>query len=642
MSNSTPPSEIDPLLRLNHTSSRSDADLNNLQNNNNIHSPPFNSIDRPTNDLEEAVNDVYEAIIENDLDDDIGNEDVQWLREQRTLNKSLHWLKRPSVLMIATIIFFTSFGSSSAESSRQIITLKLACNYLGSDKCTKETAQVLMSDLQLGYSLSGAIIMLIASGKVAPLSDLYGRKSFIILVMSFVLIGKILKFLIMYKFNELKFWPMIFGEIILNLGGGLIGLMSLANCYISDVVEPHERIYSLGISIASMFVGVSIGPLVGNLIISWTNKISTLIKIGKSEFLTLKFELIIVFINLFICIFILPESRSEKARQKSRRLSRSSSLTNLQELNKYPKCPKYKKYLDQLNFLKPLKLLIIPKVLVPPQNHYRLNRDRFALIILVSIDCLMTTLAISFGEIFVLYGIYKFNWNQNDLGRYMAITCSSKAIVLILLSPVINHKIFQKFIGFKVFKKQFDMVDYSMCLTGLICEVTGFIGYSLSPTTLIFFIFTLFCGFGSLIGPSINSSIVKFYPESKIGELFGATSLLRNIFALIAPILYLSIYKISLSKFHKPNFVFWVAGFVLSICTIMLIITKRVLKLNSKEERLMVASRSNSFSSINYNKSFTQTIPTPNLQHKNSFSEIQRKNSFVYKDRNNSPKKSSS
>ncbi|CAD1810796.1 Major Facilitator Superfamily protein [Candida parapsilosis] len=605
-SNRQDPTDIDPLLPQKSNSSRQ------------IRTPQIPDNGQALADLELAANDIYEAVLENDqeYDEDEHNEDVVWLREQRLLNKSIHWLKRPSVLMVSTITFLLAFSISSAEATRQVITLKLACNSLGAEKCNKDSAQVLMSNLQLGYTLTGAIIMLISSGKIAPLSDLYGRRPFLIMVILCFLVGKLLKFFFMYNYNTLQFYSMIASEAVSNMGGGLMSLIALCNCYISDVAEPHQRIYALGIGFAAMFVGLSVGPLVGNFIIALTTKLSPQADIRKQEFIPLQFEIAILVMNLLMTTFILPESRSEKAKKKSRTLSRSSSEINLRQMER---SPWYERLYNQLNFLKPLKMLAIPNEMVKQSNRHKVSRDRFTILVLAFIDCVMSTMAMSFGEIFILYGIYNYDWAQNSIGHLLAISCSSKAVVLILLSPIINHKILQHGLKFKVFKTQLDMVDFSMCLIGLVCETIGFYGYSLAPTTSIFFIFTVFCGFGTLIGPSINSSIIKFYPESKIGELFGALALVKNIFALVTPVFYLSVYKYSVSTLHRPGLVFVIAGTVLLICTVLLITVRRVTPLDEEP----VLSRSNSFTSLSQEGS-------------TSFSELHRKSSSLHKQRSGS------
>ncbi|KAI5955566.1 hypothetical protein KGF57_003699 [Candida theae] len=601
--------EIDPLLPKEPSSSSSAQ---------NGATPLIPDSGQALADLELAANDVYEAILENDeeYDEDEHSEDVVWLREQRLLNKGIHWLKRPSVLMISTITFLLAFSISSAEATRQVITLKLACNTLGAENCNKDSAQVLMSNLQLGYTVTSATIMLISSGKIAPLSDLYGRRPFIITVILCFLVGKLLKFYFMYNYTTLQFYSMIASEAISNMGGGLMSLVALCNCYISDVVEPHQRIYALGISFAALFVGLSIGPLVGNFIISLTTKMSPSVNISKQEFIPLKFEIGIFILNLLMTIFILPESRSEKARRKSRSLSRSSSEVNLRVLQQ---SPWYNRLINQLNFLKPLKLLIIPDDLVKQSNKHKIGRDRFTILVLAFIECIMSTMAVSFGEIFILYGIYNYDWAQNSIGHLLAVSCSSKAVVLILLSPIINHKILQHGLKFKVFKTQLDMVDFSMCLIGLVCETIGFFGYSIAPTSSVFFMFTVLCGFGTLITPAINSSIIKFYPESKTGELFGAMALVKNIFALVIPVFYLTLYKYSVSTLHRPGLVFVVAGTVLLVCTILLITVKRINPLDKEP----VLSRSNSFVGL------SQEVST-------NFSELHRKNSSLHKQRSGS------
>ncbi|KAK6455651.1 major facilitator superfamily domain-containing protein [Scheffersomyces xylosifermentans] len=645
------PSELDPLIpanSFNPSSSSSDS----------LRRAPIN----PNNltNLETAVNDVYEAIVDDDEDYDNSTcEDIIWLREQRSLNKSLHWFKRPSVMMVAFIPFLFALANSSGESTRQIITYKLSCNYLsnGQGNCNPAEAQIVMSNLQLSYNIASGIITLIASGKVGPYSDQYGRKLFICLILCFLVLGRFVRFLIMYNFTSLQFGFMVLTEILSNLCGGVLTLVTITNCYISDVVEPHERIYSLGFSLAALYIGLSVGPVIGNLILSLNTKIATTFldintTISREEFVPLKFELIMFFLGLLFAFFVLPESRSEKARKKSRSMSISSSSSLELAINGVPEPaePLRVKIFNAINFLKPLKLLLFPNDVVNRGDESRRRRERTAVIILVMVDCFLSALAISLGELFAMYGIYVFGWNQRDIGHLLAIACSSKAIVLLVLSPIINHRLIQKTFGFKVMKKQLDMVDFCMGSIGLFTDAITLTAIAFARTTNEFFVVMIFTSFGSLASPTLNSAIIKFYPESKIGELFGAMALLKNIFTILGPVVFISLYKYSLSQWNRPQVVFMVAGCIFTICALGLVSVKWILGLNRFSEPESF-SRSNSVASIQdllvRSKSFSSTntpvtksssdnsvpnSPSTTLPHK-PFSELHRKSSFIHKER---------
>ncbi|KAK6205383.1 major facilitator superfamily domain-containing protein [Scheffersomyces amazonensis] len=591
--------------------------------------------------LETAINDVYEAIIDEDHEyDNSTNEDIIWLREQRSLNKTLHWFKRPSVIMICLISFIVSMATSSAESTRQVISLKLACNYLsnGTGTCDPTSAQLLLSNLQMSYSVCSGIITLIASGKIGPLSDQYGRRLFLITTVTMFFIGRFSKFLLMYHYNSLKFIPMVLLEILTNSAGGVLALVALSNCYISDVVEPHERIYSLGLGIAALFIGLSSGPLIGNFLLSLTTKISNNLLDGNStishgEFSPLKFELLLLFSAVLFAVFILPESRSEKARRKSRSLSISSSSSLVLPLVEVEES-KLQKFLQQINFLKPLNLLLLPDEIVNRQNKQRIKRDRASVLLLVVADCVLTVTSMSLGEINILYGIFHFNWNQRDIGHLLAVGFATKATVLIILCPLINHKILQKTFGFKVLKKQFDMVDFSMAYIGLACEASGLLLLNFMPTTHTFFAGIMLSAFGSLASPALNSSIIKFYPESKIGELFGAIALVKNLLSILGPVAFISFYKYALEVWKKPGIVFVVAGTIMMTNSCIVWIVKRILNLNRHSEPELL-TRSNSMVSLVEEGFPEESTSAPTTPKQPSFAELHRKNSAIFKERSN-------
>lgn len=576
----------------------------------------------PDNDanLEHAVNDFYEAVIQEEEDDDDEiDEDVFWLREQRDLNKTLHWAKRPSIVMIGICVFSIAFGNSSAQSTEQMITFKLACNYLirlsNSNMCDPADTQVLVSNLRLCYNIAGAIATIFASGKIGTLSDKYGRKPFIVLLIACFLLAEFMKFLIMYNFSFLRFRSMVLVQFINNMAGGVITMITITNCYITDVVEPHERIYSLGLSIASLLLGFSTGPLVGNFLLRLGNKfgtpsshmemttITTFSNISKYEFIPMKFYLCCLTLILLFAIFLLPESRSAKARRKSR--SSSQSLVNLLLLQQQPQESLFERFKNGVNFLKPVRLLLLPKDTINPSNLHRLKKDRTAVIVLVVIECLLSGLSMVAPEINVLYGVYKYNWTSADIGHLLALSCSTKAFVLLVLSPIISHKLLRETFGFKIIKKQFDMIDFSMAFLGFVCEGIGFTIMAFAKTTNVFFLSLIFTSFGGLTSPSLNSSIIKFFPESKVGELFGGMTVVKNIFALIAPLVLLNVYKKAVSVWGFPGLPYLICSGMMFLSAISMLVVKKLLELNV---HLNPTILTRSHSAVGLNASQSQTL----------------------------------
>lgn len=585
--------------------------------------------------LESAVNEAYEQVVVTE-DEDEHDEDVIELRQLRQANKALQWFRRPSVLMISVVTFLLAFATSSGESTRQVIQYKLACNSLtqfGEKQCEPVQTQILISNFQIATTISTGIFSSIAAGKIGPLSDIYGRKPFIIAIACMFAIGRTCKFAVMYKFNTFQFGLMVGSDIVASLCGGILSLVAIMNCYISDVVEVQDRIHSLGIGFSSLFLGLSTGPLVGNLLMKLNHEsslsaraIDTEIDISANDYLPLKFELAVFYLVILYTIFLLPESRSEKARLKSRTLSVTSVAID-----------KTQSWADKLNFLKPLKLLIIPQELKPRLSPAVLRKQRLAVLLLVVSECIVTSMAIAMGEVFILYGLYKFNWDSSDIGHLLAASCSSKAVALIVLSPLINHKLLQDRLGLEVMKKQYDMIDFSMAFVGMSLESILYIFLGLAPTDSVFLLCIVLTCLGSITSPTINSAIVKFYPESKFGEIFGALALLKNLSQLVGPFTFLTIYKTSLSKWDSPEFVFYFAGGLFGIVALNQLIVKRVLNLYPCS--VAIDTESSSCSLTNYfaasNGSNSSDTPPVSQDDTVKYTELHRKNSFVYNERSN-------
>ncbi|GEQ70157.1 hypothetical protein JCM33374_g3833 [Metschnikowia sp. JCM 33374] len=514
--------------------------------------------------LAHAVYDSYSAIV--DEDGSHLDEDAAWLREQRLTHKSLHWLYRPSVVMVGFTIFMIAFAGSSAEGTRQMVVLKLACNSIlqGSNReyCDPAETQVLVSSLQQAFSVARGIATIVASGKVGPLSDKYGRKIFLIGVVVFIILGALVRYTLMSTYPTLQFGPMVATEFLANFSGGGLTLVTLANCYVSDIAETNQRTYYMGINVASLFVGMSSGPLIGNLIIGFfKRKIPKVSGPGatygpnltSADFAPLRFEILVLLLVLLFIMFVLPESRSEHARRMSRSLSSTPSLSSL---TRPQKPSRIQEFWASVNFLRPMRLLFYPKDSVHRSRHKSITRTRIAVMILAVTDCLTSSFGAALGEIFVLYGVYTFKWTAVDIGHLMAITCASRAVVLIFLSPVLTYNVFQKTLGFVPSKRRFDKIDYGVVMIALTFDCVGQIFLGTSKSSGVFLGSLVLTAVSCLAMPAVNSAIVKFYPESKMGEVFGGLAIVKNIFSIISPVAVLALYKTAVSKWNCPQVLF--------------------------------------------------------------------------------------
>lgn len=507
--------------------------------------------------LGHAAYETYLALIDDDasLDDD-----ALWLREQRNLHKLLHWLYRPSVLKIGACLFLFSFATSSAESSRQMLQYKLACAAVGNGgTCDGTDTQVLVLSLQQAFAIALGVSTLVALGKVGPLLDQFGRRPFVMLIILCQLVGKVARYFIMARWESLQFAPMVATEVLANCLGGVVTMVTLTNCYVSDLAEASQRTYFLGINMAFFFVGLSAGPLAGNVLLAWAGRVREAdggpTIHAAPEFVPLRAELGFLMCLFVLVAVVLPELRTESARRMSRSLSRSLLVSVLVPMEAPSPALRL---IGAFNFLRPLRLIAYPRDSVSPLRFELLAANRIAVAVLVFADCFVVSMSIPMGEVCILYGIRRFGWTAQNLGQLLAVGCASRAVSLVVVSPLLSSRVLQHGFGLHVNKRRFDHVDYWTVVVAFVFEIVGILVLSVAPTGHAFLATLVLTAMGSLASPAINSAITKFFPESKIGEVFGALALVKNVLTVITPVAVLGIYKASLTRWDLPQMVFWV------------------------------------------------------------------------------------
>lgn len=539
--------------------------------------------------LSEAVEATYAAVIGPDAVVASGEveDDAIWFKEQRRSHQSLHWLRRPSIVMICICIFSFALATSSAEASRQFILSKLACNSVaaaGAETCDPVQAQVAFLNFQQAAIVAMALATIFALGKMGPLSDQYGRRIFIGLLIFVQMLGKLAKLGIMMSSNKLQFVPMVVAEFLSNICGGVITFLMLANCYVSDISEVHQRTFYLGLIMALFFSGMSLGPSVGNFLMSLgssspvASAVSAVSVVSAHEFLPLKVEIGLVLCLLLFVVLVLPESRTENARRMSRSLSHSlpRPLLVAAELPR-------RISLSLVDFLSLLRILAYPDDVAPPLRRKLIRTTRIAVLTLVACDCLLVCVVIAMGEIYIMYGIFQFEWTAKDMGVMLTVVFSLRAVTLLVVSPLLSHKLFTGVFGLRAQKLRFDRLDWAMIMTGYVAEVIGMLVLGLSTSAKLYLAVMGITSLGSLSLPAMASGLVKFFPELRMGEVFGAMTMVKNTLQIFVPFFFLNLYK-KLVVLGYPQAVFYFMVFVYGIC--MVTVTLVLFMLDKEDARV--------------------------------------------------------
>ncbi|KAG2731776.1 hypothetical protein G9P44_005363 [Scheffersomyces stipitis] len=563
--------------------------------------------------LEHAAEEVYGALVE-DTDDEDLDEDALWLREQRESNKSLHWLLRPTVLTMCFVALSYFTGMAIAEPGKSLAIYQLACNTVETDGvCDPVSTQILVSTLAQYQLVVGTSFALLASTKVGVLSDIYGRKPLIAGYIVANTLQRYFQYFLFAHYKELPFVMLVVGEGLVNFCGGLSSFGALMQAYISDVVEPHQRIYSIGLAMAAMQVGAAIGPIICNLIVSQIKdevvapikgpqfhvmSISARADLRKKDIVPLQVELFVFTLLAIYLVFFFPESRSEKAKTKSRsnsvasgNSSGSGRLDAVAQLQTLEQPTLLNRVGHMLNLFRPLILLTYPASVVSSNNKSRHIRYRIAIISIVLVGSIVNAIVTGIGTILIQYGILKFNWDTQDLGYMLSLFSGSMTFMYIVGSPILIHTVLRKWCGLKVMKRQLDMVDFSVILFARVADIFAFVFMAMAKNTGQMLASLSLIALGAPAGPTISSALLKFYPASKAGEFFATMSLLQNIFTLVFPLATLSLFKYGL-KNGVPQLGFYLVAVACLVNSIVIIFVKKVLRLNrhSTDDQLVRSS----------------------------------------------------
>lgn len=466
--------------------------------------------------------------------DPLLTDDESWDNKRRIIDNK-PWYNRPSIGFILIVGFLYTL-TSIGEPTRQSLRFQLACNSLIDEKgyCESIDAQLMVSNYNQVSAIVSQLSLLGALANIGKLLDKFGRKRFILLIVAVVLASRIIllsSYLIDEKFN---FYIYIFCDFLASSTGGLFAMNGLITSYITDIIEPTKQSYLIGWGNGSIFAGESLGPLFSNLIIRFfetADQQSEEIKPLNKQQLTLSVIEIVIFVILLVYSLILPESRLHSSRDLS--------------VAKF----------NFRNLLQPLKILV-------PQQPSRVKR---LIIFMVSLNCLSAMLSILLGEINLQYAIYMFKWSSKEIGYLMSLFSISRVLVLFLITPFLTNYLLPKYFSKK--DKSMDKIDFVMILFGIFCDLVLFSGLSISKNTFEYLASTIFGSLDSIVVPTAQSIMLKYYDSNRNGEVLMAVSLVNGIGCIFAPIISMEIYKFGLT--HSIPQLIFISCFTLDVIVII-------------------------------------------------------------------------
>ena len=531
------------------------------------------------------------------------DEDILALKQDLEHHKTLPFLKRPSIWQILLILVLVTTFVSAAEPFRQNIQFQLACNSVEvNGHCSPELTQILIGSYNQASMVGMTLISLLAVSMFGY-SDIIGRKPFLVSTLALFTISRFVEFYLMTHYDTFKFVPMIVAAYVSAISGGFVIIGSIINAYISDVCAVEGRTYALALGTAGSYFGQAVGPLFGDFLGKWANSLngvkplprgnkisiqaaSEVSKVANSEFLLLKVELIIFILVTLYLFLVLPESRSIKARSKSRQksVSEQQMRAELATVRNNMTSQSYKSKFNLvirnvLKIFEPLTVLLVPADVVRSSQKHNVRRLRFMVIVLTTTSVLYQTLMLSLGQILLQYGIYKFDWGSEGISILISTFSMSKCFALMVVLPFYQKTVLQSWFGLKVLKTQIDLVDIYTMLTALITDLVVFLAFYFMKSSIEMYTLCGLFAIGGFFSPVSISAILKTI--TKIGPLFAANTLLLNIVCIVSPIAILGTYT-SLMKKKIAEDIFLIFAALIFVFVIAIFSCKVVLNLTSE------------------------------------------------------------
>ncbi|EPS93309.1 hypothetical protein FOMPIDRAFT_1056081 [Fomitopsis schrenkii] len=489
------------------------------------------------------------------------------------------WWRTPSAWWILFVTPILTIARASTQAPRVEIYIQLACDAYkpdtsvggaigrflpsvlslagGSDRwkfCSSDPdVQAAVAQLATAMSISTGVLGCLTTAWWGSMSDRRGRTRIIAIAMTGQMIDA-LGILLVCTFSNLipgGYWALLVAPILAGILGGVNTVGSTLNAYIADCTDLTTRSRYFSLTVGLVFVGYSIGPTLGSLIITWTG----------STLSVFYFSTLIHGLYVLAALFIIPESLSVAQRDEFRRAHHEEGK-RLKEERAEGGLSAW--LLSALGFLRPLSLLL-PVTIATPEGNKRRNWSLFLL-------------AAGYGSMISLKGdiTYEyqymsltFGWTSKQLGYYTSALGTARAIYLMVLLPFLMEFLQRLTSGRQ---QPTAAIDLAVARGSLVIEAIAYVFMALASTGALFTAFAVVSTLGIAFTPAINTVASAVYTQQggkELGKLFGALGVVQTICSLVlGPFIFGMTYMRTVKTAPKSIFVVTVAALVLSFITL--------------------------------------------------------------------------
>lgn len=500
--------------------------------------------------------------------------------------------KKADLFKILTVSFllFTAIGIGA--SSKVVLTLNRICVDLCSledGTCDAEESQRINSQVTSICMFLLALICLVVAGKIGEFSDKYGRKITLIISLTFLFTGKALCTYIIingtYSFNVVLY---VLAFCVDALFGGMKSFMSTIRAAAADISSEKDRVAALSSVMGSLFVGVAFGPTIYTILKKIFPNIGNVIP--------LYIELFIMFSLILVVMLFVRE-----VHQTNSRLNLSMSITSL---NNIESKSIFQHLLETTKALRLFRIKTVIPLFPESENDEALkahnelaHTKNTKIIILVINDCIIQGTLMSLTMVSMLYFTHVLEWNSADLSFFLMVTGITKAIQAFILIPSYNH-FTTRYTSSEGLPSEIksdklgslDLFNLRAALFFMLLEIC-ILSVAKDKAQVTFSI--LVGSFGLLGIPVSHHVLVKLCrsnifsneiidgndeqhlddndltsDSTKVGEFFGAVSLLENVSLMVINPTILWIYGATVKSLPQAPFIF--AGSLILICNLLL------------------------------------------------------------------------
>ncbi|KAF9584580.1 hypothetical protein BGW38_005951 [Lunasporangiospora selenospora] len=212
--------------------------------------------------------------------------------------QKLPWYRRPTVYWLLPFIFMIAIAIGVNGAPQEQLIIKIICKeYLSSggpsvsgpgsttpvalglasfknhtveDPCYSPEIQAISALVLSRYRSLKFITAIFTVGFYTTLSDTKGRKSLIYLTLIPALLTQILVMYMASPSSKLGIWILYVDALMMgSMGGGLL-LEPSMNAYVADSTPRQGRSLSIGLVMVSLSIGMTVGPILGSILMKLT------------------------------------------------------------------------------------------------------------------------------------------------------------------------------------------------------------------------------------------------------------------------------------------------------------------------------------------------------------------------------------